>query len=236
MIVHCPTCGSRIPAGDVELDNLTAKCRQCDAVFRFDLGETRRAGTLDPDLEGRTVGRPACIRIEEHGQATQIVYRWFNWVYVFLIFVTIFWDSIVASLVYGFVSGGLHGRGPTGAIPWMFALIPIPHVLIGLFLPYLTLAGFLNRTILEFSDLGLRVWHTPLPWPGNRQFRADEIRAVRMRERVRYGKGGRTVTYHVQVRTINGLMVTVISGLHDEDAAEFITQEIRQRLKLPVDA
>ena len=33
MRVLCPSCGAPVPAADVHLENLAAKCRACDAVF-----------------------------------------------------------------------------------------------------------------------------------------------------------------------------------------------------------
>ncbi|HEV3080453.1 MAG TPA: hypothetical protein VGY66_11760 [Gemmataceae bacterium] len=33
--MNCPKCRSQIPAEDVNLDTLFAKCRYCNEVFRF---------------------------------------------------------------------------------------------------------------------------------------------------------------------------------------------------------
>ena len=33
MKIACKSCGARVPADDVNIDNMLAKCRQCDAVF-----------------------------------------------------------------------------------------------------------------------------------------------------------------------------------------------------------
>jgi hypothetical protein len=51
--------------------------------------------------------------------------------------------------------------------PWelVFAL---PHLGVGLWLLYFSLAGLLNRTTVEVSRERLTIRHGPLPWPGER--------------------------------------------------------------------
>ena len=36
MQLHCPYCGHAIPAADVNLDRMVAKCASCSAVFGFE--------------------------------------------------------------------------------------------------------------------------------------------------------------------------------------------------------
>jgi hypothetical protein len=58
---------------------------------------------------------------------------------------------------------------------WLAMAICLPHAAVGLLLVYGTLAGLLNRTVIEVTAEFITVWQGPVPWWGNVRVPIDEI-------------------------------------------------------------
>ena len=117
---------------------------------------------------------------------------------------------------------------PRSEIEWIL-LLPLGHVAIGLILPYVAVAFWLNRTLVDVGNGEISVTHVPLPFPGNRRLQVTDLRQLFCVERVRR-KGN--VTYDVMARLASDREVTVISGLSSDREARFLEERIEQRLGL----
>jgi hypothetical protein len=91
-VMNCPKCQALIPAEDVNLETLWAKCRNCDEVFSF----AESAPAAAPPRKRRLpAGQPEGFRVEELGQTQRITRRWFMPQAWFLIFFCLAWDSFL---------------------------------------------------------------------------------------------------------------------------------------------
>lgn len=237
MRVKCKSCGAAIPAADVNIDRMVAKCAQCDAVFgissfiRDGQGETRVRAEVplpkgmeilrgDEPPEARPVGY-------REGAATRptlsLVRRWFKPLqHIFTFLFSLIWCSF---LVFWYTMAA------AGQAPLLFFLFPLIHVAVGIFLFYTSLAGFLNKTYIEVDGERIRVRHAPLPWIGGKELPSQNVRQLYCTSRTRRTKnGGSSTTYNVQVALHSGRPVDLLTKLGDLDQALFIEQEIERAL------
>ena len=109
MQLHCPSCAQPIVSEDVNVTHLVAKCRACNAVFRFEpqLGEVARTPPHAAPPEkvplppGITVERddsivPADYRhMERRSGSLRIVRRWFHAKHLAMIPFCIAWNAFL---------------------------------------------------------------------------------------------------------------------------------------------
>ena len=220
--MYCKQCGSEVPAADVNLDSAIAKCRKCNAVFSFagDLGVGR--GDAVRRRDRADVPQPAGITVEDWGGNLRFVRRWFSGLFIFLAFFCVVWDSFLIfwySVAFG------------EDTPLIMKIFPIGHVAVGIGLTYYTLAGFLNRTVIEVGGGSLRIRHAPLPWPGQCDLLTSEVKQLYCQERVTHGKHGTPhYSYHLHAVTERGRKVKLLSNLKDVDEALYLEQEVERRL------
>ncbi len=113
-----------------------------------------------------------------------------------------------------------------GSNLWLAAIAAIPTI-------YFTLAVFVNRTDIFVSKSRLALKHRPVPWPGNKQGSAEDIKQIHIRDVV--NRGRETVTYLVLAETRSGEIIKLVSGLHSKEQALFIEKTVEKYLGL-VDA
>jgi hypothetical protein len=234
MQLSCASCGAKIPAADVSLERLVAKCRQCDAVFSFAANVGRAASPpqarppLPPGIRiekgepplpdsptYRSVGRP-----HDPGPLV-ITRRWFQFHHLFLLFFCIAWDSF---LVFWYTVGAASGG------PWIMFVFPLAHVAVGVGLTYSTVAGLLNRTTIRVADGVLEVKHGPIPWRGNLRVPVAALRQLYLRTTTHRGKNGVSHTWDVRAETEDQASIALVSKLPRRDQAEYIEWAIEQHL------
>jgi len=218
--LSCKLCRAKIFAEDVNIQQLVAKCRACNAVFEFVDQVKGGEEAAPPRLRG-PVPMPGKFRMEEQAGGFVISWRWLSYVHVFLLFFTIAWDSFLI-FWYGMAMG-------EGA-PWIMFVFPIGHLAVGLGLTYVVLTGLLNRTTVTVERETLTVRHAPLPWPGNVSVATDQLDQLYCRRRISHGKHGPSYSFEVRAVTQEGRKMTLIKGLESEDQALFIEQQIESRL------
>jgi hypothetical protein len=217
MQLHCPYCGSQIPAEHVNLDNMVAKCASCSSVFRFDdqLGAAEAAPRTQLD-----VPLPKGIAVEHQGYELAIVRRWLSAKYFFLIFFCLFWDGFLLVWYTIAISQRI----------WIMALFATLHTAIGLFLTYYTLAGFFNRTQVRVSPSLLAVRHGPVPWWGNKQLDSTGIAQVYCKEHIRRSRGTTSASYSVHAALHAGGETKLVDDLDNADQALYLEQEVERFL------
>jgi hypothetical protein len=113
MEIKCTSCGARVPADDVNLDRLVAKCRTCDCVFDFS-GQLAATSSEAKPHRRAFVGLPAGMKVvvdeREVGDADDyrlaagdhrgdfiVRRRWFDpATHIFMIVFCVFWDGFLA--------------------------------------------------------------------------------------------------------------------------------------------
>ena len=223
----CPRCGNEIPADDVNLDNLVAKCPGCNEVFSF--ADQLPARPAKAPAVAKRVPRPAGITVVDDSERRQVVRRWFTWAILFLIFFCVFWDGFL--VVWYAIVFGLAGGGPGRGMSLIMALFPILHVAVGVGLTYFTLASLVNTTVAEVADGRLRVRHGPLPWPGNRDLDAAEVRQLYCAETTSQGRSGATYyRYTLNAVLADDRTVPLLANLDNKTTALFYEQQLEDWL------
>ena len=219
MNLSCKACGRQIPAHDINIDRLIAKCEGCNTVFSFadDVDGARRrspSGARPGADAARLCGR-------RHGHGLRIVRRWWSPVYLFLAFFCVFWCGFLFFW---------YGMAFAGDAPLIFFLFPLLHVAVGVGLSYFTLAGFLNRTVIEVDGQSLSVRHTPLPWTGNRKYSSPDIKQLYVQERRKSGENNVRYSYDLLAVDRFGDQLKVLKGLTEPHQALYLEQVIQKRL------
>lgn len=237
MQMFCEVCGSGLRAEDVRLDLAVAKCHACNAVYDL---SGRKGRALPPPAEVKPVIRPKAalpprFQVEEEGSTTRITWRWFNpIIHLFMAFFCVIWDGFLI-VWYGLAIGS----GAAGdEVPIVAVLFPLGHVAAGIFITYITVAGFLNRTRVQVSRDQLVIRHGPLPWPGNKELAGRQLTQLFGEEVIRRGKNGVTVTYDLVAVNRESRKVKLLTGLTERDQVLYLEQALERRLGIedaPVD-
>lgn len=236
LALSCPTCAADIPAKDVELSLMIAKCASCDAVFSFadrvGHSEEEAIGLMlgeEPRLaEGATRPVPTDHKVKEldAGDRLTLTIGWFSFQTVFLAFFAVFWNGFLLVWYSIGIAGMLAGE--TGMV--FMLLFPVLHVAAGVYVGYTAITGFVNSTTVTVDRNGIDVRHGPLPWPGNITIEAAKIDQLYVAPRVITGKNTTRTVYDIVAIGPGGAEVTVLKALEDDRAALFMERRIEQWL------
>lgn len=239
MQLTCDSCGAAIPAEDMNLSTLMAKCRRCDSVFSFG---GRVAGGFAPPPRRRPP-LPSGLKVEsgepplpseptyrtapssDRGPLV-ITRRWFRFVHVFTLFFSLFWSALLAGWYQSAIAGGA---------PVEMLFFPILHVSVGVGLFYSSIAGMINRTIIRVADGMLTIRQTPLPWFGNRSIPVNDLRQLYVRRRIHRNKNGTYSRWELLADTKDDATIKLLSSLDDRDQAEYIEWAIEEHLGIEDD-
>jgi hypothetical protein len=217
-----------IPAEDVNLDNLVAKCRSCNEVFSF-ADQMQRPIKSDGKRPAKLpVPKPDSLRIEDFGEQRRIIRRWFTWPILRLVFFCLAWDSFL--IFWYFVAFNVPFGGPFN---WIMVIFPIGHVAVGVALTYSVLASLLNYTTVLVDGDRLTIHHRPVPWRGNRSVNIGDI--VQLYCDQSYATSNRTTNpsltgvYNLNALLPDGRKLKLLSELA-KDQALFCEQQLEEWL------
>ena len=224
MTLSCPKCAASIPAVDVQLDLLIAKCASCDAVFSF----ADQVGHHEAEVLRRVATngewRPPTptehsVEAHEEGGVLTLEVPWWSWHFVMMVPFLLFWNGF---LVVWWSIALSEGQVAMAA----FSLL---HVGAGIGLAYYTACGFLNATTVAVSKAGIATAHGPLPWPGARTLDAAGLEQLFVKERFIRGENSVRTVYDLTARHRQGELV-VVSGLPDPNSARYLEHRIEKWL------
>jgi len=218
--LKCPACGSFFRSEDLDTARGVLTCRYCRALTLF-----RAPPSATPGFVARPeVPLPQRVTLEDTlGGGIVIRRRWFQGSFVFL--------AVFCTIWFGFLAVWYTVTLKSGA-PILFSLFPVVHVVVGLFLGYFTLAGFLNTTTIAAGDEKLAVRHGPIPWRGVPELAASRITQLYCKERIHRGKNSSTTSYEVWAALDEGQPRKLVSRLSEPEQALFIEQRIEKALGL----
>ncbi len=222
MKLSCPDCGKAVPAENINIAGMVAKCGECDSVFDFS-GEIGRTAMPGADRDRPDIPQPGQVRVEKEGMVLKLIQSWFSLKFIPLLFFCIAWDSF---LVFWY------SMTITQEAPWIMSVFPIAHVAVGVGLTYYTLAGFLNKSIISVSYSEITVRHQPLPWPGKIRLRASEVEQFYCQEEYNRGKNGSYYTYQLSVLMKNGKKIKMLSNLDSPETVLYIERRIEEWLNI----
>lgn len=228
--VQCPSCGSRIPAEDMNLQTMAARCLVCQTLVDL----RPEAATGGPDGASPQPGGPGAqaailpvplpplLSVSTVGDELHIERRWYSCTTVFLTVFCIMW--------FGFLAIWYAMAFAVGNVVMM--LFPLLHVAVGLVIAYTNATMYVNRTRIVAGRGHLTVRHGPLPWPGNRDLPTISLEQLYCEENISRSRNGTSVSYSVLARTTDGKQIKLVTGLSDRDQALYIEQEIERHLKI----
>ena len=164
---------------------------------------------------------PGNVSVDNHGTGLTLKYRWFSPKFIFLVFFCVFWDGF---LIFWYT------KALSTNAPMMVILFPLIHVSVGIGLTYYTLAGFLNSTIVDVTRNGITIYHTPLPWIGNKTIPVIDVVQLYREEIVSQSNNSLRIKYQLSAVSRENKKITVIGGIETAEVALFLEQEIEQWL------
>lgn len=193
MQVYCPQCGEQVPADDISLDRLLAKCVRCHAVFNLpdELTDHARRFHAAPQRPQRLADLPLPDRMEidESQPGLKIRYRWFTPAIFLLAGFCLIWDGFLFVWYYlisqGITFTATGGRGPDLSLAICLGIFPLIHVALGLVLTYYVICACFNRTTVTAERGLLKIRHHPLPWPGSITIPTTHLKQLYCREYIR---------------------------------------------------
>lgn len=233
MQLFCRSCGAEIKAADINLDNMMAKCSQCNAVFSFaDMYDDVAAKPGKSKREyAYNVPQPGNITVRHDGMDLLITRAWSRRSGLGLLVFATFWNGVVfAVMLPSFFAPDQ--QSDIGMFVCFFGIFAGVGVLVAM----LAIYNLLNFTTVRVNREAIQTRHHPLPWPG-KIFSVPGVQQVFVRQVVstsRNDKGftSTSVSYNVEVVLGNGSRKTLLTGLEDAEQGRFIEQEIEKHLRM----
>lgn len=243
--LSCISCGSLIQAEDVNLNNMVAKCRNCNAVFSFMPQNTNTESTnvksmfeammkaasppdsiLQRPSDGRRLEMPKGVITERDFGELRFIIPWRNtrrWGF-FLLF-TIVWNAILLPfIVMGIASG-----------EWRILLFASLHILVGVSFLMYTLGLMFNKTSVVVTSQGVDIKNGPIPIPfnPNRFMAVRDIEQLFVEEYVPSKTNGRPdYTYAVTALTKSAERQRLVGGFSQPGHALYLEQEMETFLNI----
>ena len=177
-------------------------------------------GNAAPDI-----GLPKKMELIDRGSHIEIMRRWFSAKAVLMSIFAVFWN---VALVFWFSQ--LPAKPPPTTL-----LILLLNVAVGIWATYTALAGCLNRTRVVASQVRVNVRHGPLPWFGNLEVMAGDLRQLYAKETVSPFRSEEVLqapSFEVRAVTQGGRDIKLVDGLESQDQALFIEQKIESHLRI----
>jgi hypothetical protein len=236
MDIHCERCSKLIPAEDVNLSVVLAKCRGCNAVFDF--SRQVQLSAVPEAKAKRDRGElpmPRQFKVEKNSKGVVVTRKWGRGpAYLFLSF-ALFWNTIVSVFVVIFVASLLNPSlmKSSGDPPpqWFMGLFLTPFVLIGIGMGWMALGLLLNRTTIRVEGLRLQVSHGPIWWPGKRDIPTKDLDQLYCEEYVAY-KSNDMPVYRLRIHAIckDGAKIKLVPGMEDAGQALYLEQLLEKQL------
>lgn len=236
LMLKCPSCGGK---GHMIDGSNRFRCDYCGTESLIQLSYQQvQAQAVVPERKEEVIRPktpiPTTVRTERDENGSRIIQRWYSAKYIFMALFCVVWDGFLCfwySIVLG--SMGVSGIGGVGGPPLIFALFPLVHVAVGLYITYTTIAGFVNRTTVELTHEALSIYFDPLPWPGEKKIPVSQIKQLYCKENRKTGKHGSvTYTYTLFAVTHEDRQVQVLSGLDTPELARYFEQQLESWMRI----
>ncbi|MEZ4888216.1 MAG: zinc ribbon domain-containing protein [Chitinophagales bacterium] len=215
--LKCPNCGHPIRADDINILSLAAKCSSCGCVFPF---KPRLFQAYSVPIKPEK--RPKGVEIHLQDKELFLTYRWWTVRYLFLLLLGALWNL---STIMWFVITLANDAYLMMAMGMVFAVG-------GIALQYVSIAGFLNTTMIKVDDFQLSVTHQPVFWFSVPKLRRDEITQLYCTLHINRGQNYTQYSYQLNVILKNGKHVCILKGINNADQAQYLEKEIEHFLKI----
>ena len=166
-----------------------------------------------------TLSIPEGLDVVQQGDSVVIRRSWRTWAVIPICFFLVFW--------FGFLGFWYYHAFTDRNAPLIMVLFPLLHVAVGFGLLYFVICSFVNSTDVTISTASVKIATGPLPWMGNCEVGAADIRGLVIRERMG-NKGGVTYTLMYVDGANRERRLMRASGRREQ--LEFVANSIRQIL------
>ena len=171
---------------------------------------------------------PEKVTIDQSGGGLRISYRWHRsssaGLMAFFMLWTIPFIAIFILLLVDSITTGEFNP---------FILFPLPFMAGGLFVIYISLAGLVDRTIIEVEGGSVKIAHRPLPYFGQRVLGFGDIKQLYVSQ----GMSERTYRKTTQLYTLmlclsSGKELKVVRNIDSVEAASFMERHLEDALHI----
>lgn len=221
MKVVCPHCSAIVPASDLNMFQMAAKCTPCNSIFDFSSQiESENIRPVRKPKLSPEVMRPPEVVLSEEGDTATIVWRP---AYRLTLMRGVLIAMVALLFVPSFVRSILVGL-------WRLDTLFLGFMM--LWFTYQILTTVVNRTTIEFSDSKLLVDKGPLPPKLQKEFAVDNLAHLYVRE-VFSERFFRKFSYQILgIDPVEDTHRVIVSGFDSHDAAQFVRQEIERKIGL----
>ncbi len=220
MQLSCPNCKAEIHSADINIQQLVAKCSQCNHVFNFQ-PELAHAPRVRPEIP-----MPAGIEAYSFLSELNLLIKWRQLGGLgFFLFFTIFWNALVLPFALIAIMTG----------NFEILLFISLHLSVGIGLLYYTTAKLINTTYITLSRRKLTIEHKPIPWifSPNKTIDTADIEQFFV-ERYVASRTNNQPDYRFRIIAIRKRdRITIMQGLTTAEQAQYIEQEMERFLQLP---
>ncbi|WP_028974387.1 hypothetical protein [Spirochaeta cellobiosiphila] len=218
MKLNCPKCNKEIPGENISVKDGYAQCDSCHGVYSLKELDKKTAYThYDQKLQPQ-ISLPKGMEQKKEFNKMTISRRWFGFTAFFLVFFTAIWNGFLGGMVFVALSEGIFIILAGAAI----------HFIVGIFLIYITIANFINKTVIEVNGSELNIFHTPLPWMGKKTISKGNTKQFYGKKRISHSTSDHRTSVHYELRmmTLDDRDFKVLGGLSDPEQILFLEQEI----------
>lgn len=228
MSLTCPYCNSPIPAENIQLNPLVAKCKSCRAIFGnlppAEAPPVTPTYSSEADGERLTIPLPKSFSVTHKAGELVIEYPWLQGDVIPSAIFAVIWNVIMLIWVLDTIRNERWG---------LLALVSF-FVVMSPVLLYVTVAGVINMSTLRVAAGELIRQHGPLPVGRPLRLAASTIRQLFSREEVRHNKQMLAYrVYSVLVITTTDQYLTLVENLPAPEQALYIEQQIERALRIP---
>ena len=111
--------------------------------------------------------------------------------------------------------------------------MPLIFVAVGVATLYFAVSLLVNQTVITVDQQELVQRHGPLPWPGNQQLTAAQLKQFYVKKQENRSKEGRVhITYDLWVESEQKGPFRLVGGFDQPEDAVFLEQLLEDRLKI----
>lgn len=219
MQVVCESCGAVVPAENIDLERMLAKCEACDHVFNCSRQLQGIGGT--GDRTRGEVAMPKGMQVYRRTNGLRITRRWFGPKIIGLLIFCAVWDTFMVVWYTIAITQGI----------WPMALFGLIHLAVGVGLTYFAIAGLFNTTTITVMHGSIDIRHAPIPVPG-KDLQADNLAQLYTKRRVSHSNNGTSITYELRAKQTDGKDIKLLGNLESEEQGLFMENRIEEFLQI----
>lgn len=216
--LKCPSCSQPIPAKDINVINLVAKCSICGCIFPFKprLFQPYSVSLKKPKKKPNNVD----AHLQDKGNELLLTYHWRTGHHIFLLILAMLWNT---STIMWFALMLANSA-------YLMAMLGIIYAFGGISLLYVGVAGFLNTTMIKVDGFRLTITHQPILWLHTPELRTDNIVQLYCTLHINRGKTYTRYSYQLHAIVKNGDHICLLKGIEKAEQAQFLERKIENFL------